>query len=119
MSRILVVEDDEAVRSFTARALKAVGHEVETAEDGSAGLDNVLEDSFDLVVSDIRMPIMDGLEMAAHIRTQRPDQKILLMTGYAHQRERFAELKGTVLGVVDKPFTLKEIRDAVKQAIAA
>lgn len=119
MTRILVVEDDEAVRSFTARALKADGHDVATAGDGGEGLDSVLAEAFDLVVSDIRMPVMDGIEMAGHIRASRPEQKILLMTGYAHQRERFAELRGTVLGVVDKPFTLKQIRDAVKDAIAA
>ncbi len=121
MGRILVVEDDEAVRSFTARALKADGHDVDTAEDGSDGLNRVLDgfSSFDLVLSDIRMPIMDGIEMAVRNRASVPGQKVLLMTGYANQRERAVELAGTVVGVVEKPFTLAQIRTAVKQAIAA
>jgi CheY-like chemotaxis protein len=121
MGRILVVEDDEAVRSFTARALKADGHDVATAADGAAGLDHVLDttSSFDLVLSDIRMPVMDGIEMAVRICASCPGQKVLLMTGYAHMRERGVELAGTVVGVIEKPFTLKQIRDAVKEAIAA
>lgn len=121
MGRILVVEDDEAVRSFTARALKADGHEVATAEDGSDGLDRVMSpgSTYDLVLSDIRMPVMDGIEMAVRIRASMPGQKVLFMTGYANQRERAAELAGTVVGVVEKPFTLQQIRSAVKKAIAA
>lgn len=121
MARILVVEDDVSVRGFTARALTQDGHFVDTAEDGLDGFDrlNADEKGYDLVLSDIRMPLMDGIEMAAKIRDAMPEQKILFMTGYAEQRERAAEMSGTVLGVVQKPFTLRDIRDAVNQAVAA
>ncbi|WP_336055429.1 response regulator [Nitratireductor sp. CH_MIT9313-5] len=121
MARLLIVEDDVSVRTFTARALAAAGHTVETAEDGMDGLDKIkaAEGSFDLVLSDIRMPAMDGIEMAREAASTFPDLRLLLMTGFADQRERAAELDGTAKGVVNKPFTLAEIRDRVGEALAA
>lgn len=119
MAKILIVEDDEAVRSFTARALQADGHVIDTAEDGEEGLDRIAGPSrYDLVLSDIRMPVMDGIEMARRAAAARPGQKILLMTGFAEQRERAAELSPIIVDVVQKPFTLAEIRRSVACAIA-
>ncbi len=121
MARILLVEDDESVREFTARALGVDGHEVETAEDGEEGLAVLSEADgrFDLVLSDIRMPVMDGIEMAKSAASTYPELKILLMTGYAEQRERASDLTGIIIDVVTKPFTLVEIRKAVVTALAA
>jgi len=120
MARILIVEDDESVRSFTARAIAASGHTVETAEDGEFGLDAIraAEGKYDLVLSDIRMPAMDGIEMAKRASSEFPGLKILLMTGYAEQRERAADLERVIIDVVGKPFSLPEIRNAVQQALA-
>lgn len=119
MARILVVEDDDSVRRFTERALSADGHSVDVAGDGDEGLERVSSAAlpYDLVLSDIRMPVMDGIEMAGRIARISPGTPILLMTGYAEQRERAAELAGIVRGVVDKPFTLPEIRSRVNQAL--
>jgi len=120
MAKILIVEDDESVRGFTARAIAACGHAVETAEDGDLGLASIrgAGGSYDLVLSDIRMPAMDGIEMAKRAAGEFPGLKILLMTGYAEQRERAADLESVVIDVVAKPFTLNEIRARVQQAIA-
>lgn len=119
MAKILVVEDDESVRDFTARALKASGHAVETAEDGDAGLQRVMasDGDFSLVLSDIRMPVMDGIEMARHVSKNHPDLKILLMTGYAEQRERAADLADIIVDVISKPFTLSDLRRSVDLAL--
>lgn len=119
MSRILVVEDDDSVRIFSARALAADGHAVDVAEDGEEGLHLIRAagGGYDLVLSDIRMPVMDGIEMARNAAHAFPHQRILLMTGYAEQRERAAELEGIVVGIVSKPFTLMEIRTRVMQAL--
>lgn len=120
-SKVLIVEDDESVRTFTARALQADGHATETACDGEEGLEMIKAEagSYDLVLSDIRMPVMDGIEMAETAAQAFPELRILLMTGYAEQRERAAELGGSVLGVVRKPFSLAEIRSEVAQALAS
>jgi two-component system, cell cycle response regulator CpdR len=119
MGRILIVEDDESVRSFTARALAAAGHTIDTAEDGDEGMAKIdaAAGGYDLVLSDIRMPVMDGIEMARRAARAFPSLRILLMTGYAEQRERAAELEGIVVGVVNKPFTLPQIRDEVSRAL--
>ncbi len=119
MGRILIVEDDDSVRTFSARALAADGHAVDTAADGEEGLALIRTagGAYDLVLSDIRMPVMDGIEMARSVAAAFPHQRILLMTGYAEQRERAAELEGIVVGVVSKPFTLAEIRAQVAKAL--
>ena len=112
MSKILIVEDDEPVRTLAARALERDGHDVDTAEDGELGLDRIrcLDGGYDLVVSDIRMPAMDGIEMARLY----PDLKIMLVTGYAEQREQAADLRDIIVEVVPKPFTLAQIREKVR-----
>jgi two-component system cell cycle response regulator CpdR len=120
MAHLLIVEDDPSVRALAARALESAGHQVTLAEDGEEGLAKIGEAGrrLDLVVSDIRMPGIDGIEMARSAAQRFPHLRILLMTGYADQRERAAELSGTVLGVLQKPFTLAEIRDRVAVALA-
>ncbi|MBO6639670.1 MAG: response regulator [Roseitalea sp.] len=121
MARILVVDDDHSVRSFTARALTLDGHEVDQADDGDLALERIADKSgaYDLVVSDIRMPAMDGIAMARTAVKDFPDLRILLMTGYAEQRERAADVEKIVIDVVSKPFTLADIRGAVTNALAA
>lgn len=124
MARILVVEDDNSVRAFVERALQMDGHEVETASDGGLGLE-LLEEalaegkSFDLLLSDIQMPVMDGIALALTAAQKTDDMPILLMTGYAEQRERASNLSRVIVDVVAKPFTLPVIRQAVSDALAS
>ncbi|MEF2070181.1 response regulator [Consotaella aegiceratis] len=119
MARILVAEDDPGVRVLVARALGLEGHAVVVAEDGEAALETLVKDdgAFDLLLSDIRMPAMTGIELAHEASARFPDLTILLMTGYAEQRESAEELDAIIVGVVDKPFTVAEIRRAVATAL--
>ncbi|MCO5733675.1 response regulator [Rhizobium sp. SSA_523] len=117
MAKILITEDEDALRSFVARALRLDGHETYEAADGAEGLQRLEDDCFDLLLSDIRMPVMDGIELAHRASAQFPELKILLMTGYAEQRERADDLMTKVIDVVDKPFALPDIRRAVAQAL--
>lgn len=120
MAKILIAEDESALRRFVARALKLDGHEVEEAGDGAEGLERLgLPGRFDLLLSDIRMPAMDGIELAHRAAGLHPAMKILLMTGYADQRERADTLAAIVVDVIDKPFSLPDIRSAVSRALAA
>lgn len=121
MARILLVEDDDSVRAFVSRALQIDRHGVVEAEDGEIGLETFLadEDGFDLVLTDIQMPQMDGIQMSEALARTAPGQKILMMTGYANQRERASSLEAIVIDVVQKPFTLPEIRKQVSEALAA
>ncbi|MGE0502450.1 MAG: response regulator [Rhizobiaceae bacterium] len=119
MAKILIVEDDESVRILAARALERAGHSIDQACDGASGLERIeaVSGSYDLVLSDIRMPAMDGIEMAKSAAARFPGLKILLVTGYADQRERAEELNGVVVDVLQKPFTLAEIRGRVERAL--
>lgn len=121
MAEILLVEDDDAVRAFVQRALERDGHTVMTASDGSEGLDMVRGEASnaDLLLTDIQMPVMDGIALALNVARERPDLRILLMTGYAHQRERAHGLEALVHDVVEKPFTLDVICAKVNEALDA
>ncbi len=118
MARILITEDEDSLRSFVARALKLDGHETVEAADGEQGLEALQQGEFDLLLSDIRMPVMDGIELAHRAADHSPTMKILLMTGYAEQRERADDLTAKIVDVVAKPFSLPDIRKAVAQALA-
>jgi CheY-like chemotaxis protein len=118
MAKILITEDEHTLRMFVARALRLDGHETYEAGDGAEGLEKLSEDSFDLLLSDIRMPVMDGIELAHQASAQFPEMKILLMTGYAEQRERADDLLAKIVDVVEKPFALPDIRKAVAMALA-
>ena len=90
MARILVAEDDGPVRDFVRRALEMDGHTVTAAHDGGEALERLTSpvQTFDLLLADIRMPVVDGIALALQLARDKPDLPILLMTGYAQQRER-------------------------------
>lgn len=120
MAHILLTEDDVSVRAFVKRALELDGHRVTAAEDGGMALEVLAAENggFDLLLSDIMMPVMDGIALALATARDFPALPILLMTGYADQRERAHGLDALVHDVVSKPFTLAEIRRAVSDALA-
>jgi CheY-like chemotaxis protein len=119
MARVLIAEDEDTLRALCARALRSDGHEVVTASDGSDALEALARGHFDLILTDIRMPIMDGIALALAAARDYPDVSILLMTGYADQRERAHGLDALIHDVIAKPFTLATLRGAVNEAIAA
>jgi two-component system, cell cycle response regulator CpdR len=121
MARILIAEDEDSLRSLVQRALMLDGHEVAVAADGAEALDMLASHKagFELLLADIKMPIMDGIALALAAARDHPDLVILLMTGYADQRERAHGLDALVHDVITKPFTLVEIRQAVVGALAA
>jgi two-component system, cell cycle response regulator CpdR len=120
MARILIAEDEDALRAMCARGLTLDGHEVTTAADGSEALDVLTreEGRFDLLLTDVRMPIMDGIALALSAARDFPALTILLMTGYADQRERACGLEAIIHDVIAKPFPLATLRGAVNEALA-
>ena len=119
MAKILIAEDEEVLREMCARGLKMAGHDVKTACDGSEALDILQREGgrFDLLLTDIRMPIMDGIALALASARDYPDLVILLMTGYADQRERAHGLEALIHDVIAKPFTLAVLPTAVEGAL--
>jgi len=121
LARILIAEDEDAIRGLVARALLQDGHDVMTATDGAEALEVLLREqgAFQLLLTDIRMPVMDGIALALAVARDHPDITILLMTGYADQRERASGLSTLIHDVVTKPFSLTTIRAAVNDALVA
>jgi CheY-like chemotaxis protein len=121
MARILLAEDEEALRAFVVRALMQDGHDVVATADGGEALDALTREQgrFDLLLTDIRMPVMDGIALALAAARDWPELMILLMTGYADQRERAHGLDALIHDVIAKPFSLSDIRKAVAEALVA
>ncbi|HWA19248.1 MAG TPA: response regulator [Devosia sp.] len=119
MARILIAEDDENVRAFVVRALVHSGHDVVEAEDGGLAAEIVTAEDgkFDLLLSDIKMPVMDGIALALNVAAQYPELTIMLMTGFADQRERAHGLDALIYDVVPKPFSLQVLLGKVEDAL--
>jgi two-component system cell cycle response regulator CpdR len=121
MPRVLIAEDEDSMRTLVARAVAMDGHATFTAEDGAEALEilNREQGAIDLLLADIQMPVMDGIALALTAARDFPDLTILLMTGFADQRERAHGLNAIVHDVVTKPFSVADIRAAVSAALAA
>jgi two-component system cell cycle response regulator CpdR len=121
MARILIADDEESMRQLVARAIGMDGHETITAEDGAEALEILVRNNgaFDLLLTDIKMPVMDGIALALAARRDFPKLTILLMTGFADQRERASGLDAIVHDVITKPFAVADIRTAVADALAS
>jgi len=118
MAKILVAEDEAAVSAFVDRALSHKGHEVMAVADGLAAVSALAAEPFDLLLTDIVMPKLDGIALALKASKDYPTMKILLMTGYSAERQRAHNLAALVHRVITKPFTLEEICAAVEEELA-
>jgi two-component system cell cycle response regulator CpdR len=121
MARVLIADDEESMRRLVARAIAIDGHETIVAQDGAEALDILIREdgAFDLLLTDIQMPVMDGIALALSAAREFPRVTILLMTGFAEQRERASNLDAIAHDVITKPFTVAGIRTAVADALAA
>ncbi|MCK6450710.1 MAG: response regulator [Alphaproteobacteria bacterium] len=113
MAKILLAEDDPAVREFVRRALAHSGHDVTAVDDGLAAIEVLSTDQFDMLITDIVMPGMDGIALALKASKDRPSMPILMMTGYAAERQRAHNLEALIHKVIAKPFSLRDICNAV------
>ena len=119
MARVLIAEDEVAVREFVRRALAHEGHDVTAVSDGLEALATLKSGTFDLLITDIVMPGMDGIALALKVSKERPDTAILLMTGYAAERQRAHNMDALIHRVLPKPFSLRQICSAAEEALAA
>ena len=121
MARVLIADDEESMRMLVARAIGMDGHTTITAQDGAEALEILTREdgAFDLLLTDIQMPVMDGIALALAAARDFPQVTILLMTGFADQRERASNLNAIAHDVISKPFSVADIRAAVADALAA
>ena len=114
---ILVADDDAVIRKGLHRILSAEGYEVETVSNGRAALDRLEQKQFKLLVTDLKMPGMSGLEVLASIRTCQPELPVVLITGYAAIDNAVEAMKNGATDYLAKPFENEEIIEKVKNAI--
>ena len=114
---ILVAEDEESLRHLLVRGLGGAGYRVDVAPDGSAALVLLAERQYDLLITDIVMPKLDGIALALKVSKDYPDTKILMMTGFAHERMRAHNLDCLSHEVIPKPFTLKQMLSIVDDVV--
>src|SRR4029077_1288456 len=121
MPRVLIVDDEDSMRQLVARAIAMDGHDITTASDGAEALEILGSEqgAFDLLLTDIQMPVMDGIALALAAARDFPELTILLMTGFAEQRERASGLNAIAHDVITKPFSVADIRTAVADALAS
>ena len=119
--KILLVEDEEAVRMFAARALRNKGYTVLEADCGEAALAqfNEQKGDIDLLISDVVMPQMDGPTLIREVRKQRPDLKVIFISGYAEEAFRRNLDPDSEFELLPKPFSLKQLAGRVKDIIGA
>jgi two-component system cell cycle response regulator CpdR len=119
MARILIAEDEAPLRGQIVRALASCGHDSIATADGGEALDALARDDgrFDLLLADIKMPVMDGIALALAAARDYPNLAIVLMTGYADQRERASGLESLIRTVLAKPFSLDDLGRVVGEAL--
>ena len=108
MIRILLAEDEEAMRTYLARALENAGYEVIAVDRGTAALPWLETEAFDLLLTDIVMPEMDGIELAQRCANISPETKVMFITGFAAVSLR-ASREAPQAKVLSKPFHLRDL----------
>lgn len=119
MARILLAEDDEDMRRFLVRALEKAGHAVISFGEGLSAFEEVKQASFDLLLTDIVMPEMDGIELARRAAELDPALKIMFITGFAAVALNPDSRAPKDAKVLSKPFHLKDLVAEVERMMAA
>ena len=115
--RILLADDDKTIRDVVSGFLEFIGFEVAVAENGIEALAVFLESSFDMVLTDLQMPVMDGLRLAAHIKERSPSTPVILLTGSDREAVLKKVERGPVDSVIFKPFKIEDLQETVQGAL--
>ena len=108
MARILLAEDDDSMRAYLARALERSGYQVVAVDRGTAALPLIEAETFDLLLTDIVMPEMDGIELAQKASAIAPDMRVMFITGFAAVALKAGKAAPSAK-VLSKPFHLRDL----------
>ena len=119
MQRILLAEDDNDMRRFLVKALEKAGYEVTDFDNGASAYERLREEPFTLLLTDIVMPEMDGIELARRATELDPDLKVMFITGFAAVALNPDSQAPKDAKVLSKPFHLRDLVDEVDKLLAA
>lgn len=117
LARILIVDDEDVVLKSCLRILQKLDYEVDTAYSGQTALDNLKKKRYDIVITDLMMPGMDGMQLLAEIKKQYPDIIVIIFTGFATVETARQALKAGAFDYIPKPFTPDELRTVIENAV--
>ena len=117
MARILIADDDEMMRDSVAATLARLGHSVAAASDGAAALARLDAEAFDLLLSDLKMPRMTGIELLEEAKKRRPNLPVVLMTAFATVRTAVDAMKLGAYDYLQKPFEADDLKHLVDRTL--
>ncbi|MFN7825751.1 MAG: sigma-54-dependent transcriptional regulator [Pseudobdellovibrionaceae bacterium] len=117
--RILVVDDEESIREFLEIMLKKEGYEVTCAEDGAKAKDLLAKKNFNMIISDLQMPNLTGLELLKHVRETYPDTVFMMITAFGTTETAVEAMKMGAYDYLTKPFKIDEVRLNIQNALRA
>lgn len=115
--KILVVDDEKRIRDACRTMLGNEGFEVDVAENGYAGLKKIEEEHFDIILLDLMMPGMRGIDLLTHVKSKHPDTLVIVITGYATLEHAIEAMKKGAFDFVSKPFSPQDLRNVTGKAI--
>jgi DNA-binding response OmpR family regulator len=120
MARILLIDDDDLLRGVLAKSLAHAGHEILQASDGKMGVDISRVTSVDLVITDLVMPVQEGVETIVVLRREQPKLPVIAMSGGATNSKVYLDIAGKIGArrVLSKPFTPRELVETIEEVLA-
>lgn len=115
--KILVLDDEEIVRVSCKKCLTPEGYDVDVAANGVEGLAMTENNRYDVILTDLKMPDMDGMEFLAKVKERHPDTKVIMITGYSTVEHAVKAMRMGAYNYIEKPFTPDALIDAVKEAL--
>jgi CheY-like chemotaxis protein len=118
-AKLLIVDDNEGVRHLVSRWLERAGFTVREAKDGAEAIEKVKEDPPDIILADIRMPKIDGIELARIIKSEYPGIKVILMTAYSSPQTIAQARREGVDDYLEKPFTKDQVEKITMEVLSS
>jgi DNA-binding NtrC family response regulator len=119
IARILIIEDDEEMRSLLEDILSEEGFQTESVSNGSEGLRKVTQEPFDLILTDIRMPGLTGLDILPVIRRLRPEAPVIVITAFGNEEIRRRSVEKGATGYLEKPIHMDKLKALVHEMVSS
>jgi len=117
-TNVLIVDDEKTVCNSCRKILTQVGYKVDVASSGEEAIDKIKGNGFDVVITDWKMPKMDGLEVTRRVKQEKPEMTVIVITGYPSVENTVEAIRSGASDFVTKPFTPEELSDAMLRALS-
>jgi two-component system response regulator PilR (NtrC family) len=117
-NRILIVDDEEALRTVLSSELVSEGYDVRSAGDGDEAIDTLEQEKFDLVLLDIKMPRVSGFDVLKHVKERHPGTKVVMLTGFADLKNAIESKKLGAEDFVSKPYDLVDLLTTIERVLS-